>query len=135
MFLHKTLEHILVDEIRNYEVGMRTPSLTTTTSKIPSGLNIGENKRGSTCPGRLNVIENGPGGQSCCTCILYKHPESLGIAISGTTPCMHTLPSLWISHLILSINKDHKKIAFEVTILSYTDSEKYTAFFSCHWSL
>ena len=39
-------------------------------------LNFGENKRGSTCPGRLNVVEKGPRGQSCCTCILYKHPES-----------------------------------------------------------
>lgn len=121
MLLHKTLEHILVDENRNYETGTGTPSLMTTTSKIPSGLNLEETMRGSTCPGRLNVIENGPGGQSCCTCILYKQPDSLGIAISGTTPWMHTLPSLLISHLILPINNTSEDSNM---VHSYTDKSK-----------
>lgn len=37
----------------------------TTTSSMPSGRKLGENKRGSTGPGKLKEMVNGPGGHSC----------------------------------------------------------------------
>ena len=73
----------------------------TTTSRMPSGRKVGEDNRGSTGPGRLKEIENGPGGHSCWTFIWNTADESFGTPTPVITPSMWTLPSRWISHFTL----------------------------------
>jgi hypothetical protein len=48
----------------------------TTTSRMPSGRKAGEDNRGSTGPGRLKEMVNGPGGHSSWTFIRYTVDES-----------------------------------------------------------
>lgn len=75
----------------------------------------------STCPGRVSLIENGPGRQSCCTCILYK----LLVCIFFPSSKSHICSYLFIYH---------KKIVFRVTVPPDADGWKECNT-SYHWLL
>ncbi|CAL5384410.1 unnamed protein product [Camellia sinensis] len=64
----------------------------TTTSRIPSGLKLGEHSLGSTGPGKSKVTWKGPLGHSCSTFISNGFGISINIATFPTSPSTCTLP-------------------------------------------
>jgi hypothetical protein len=94
----------------------------TATSRTPSFRKLGQKSRGSTGPGNLKEMVNGPGGQSCWTLIWKTLDESFSIPASTvTTPFMWTVPLCWISHFKLP---GKKKVEY---VISYITKQHATA--------
>ncbi|CAL5383294.1 unnamed protein product [Camellia sinensis] len=85
----------------------------TTTSRIPSGLKLGEHSLGSTGPGKSKVTWKGPLGHSCSTFI------SNGFGISFNIATFPTSPSTYGEFPKANINSNYMSYSFVWLITTF----------------